>query len=171
MMNPHAYLGLKVIHVASAMVFLGNIVLGLFWKAHADRSKNPVIIAHTMDGIIRSDAVFTVPAVFVIVLGGIGMGIEQHYPILGTGWIFWSIILFSISGLAFGFQVVPLQTRMRAVAREGDGTKFDWTAYRQLSRRWEIWGIVALAAPAIAFAMMVFKPELPGLRELLHLNP
>ena len=169
MMNPHAYLGLKVLHVASAMVFLGSIVLGLFWKAHADRSKNPAIIAHTMDGIIRSDALFTLPAVLVIVLGGIGMAIAAHTPILGTGWIFWSIVLFSVSGVAFGFQIAPLQTRMLALARGREGADFDWTRYGQLSRHWKVWGIVALVTPVAAYVLMVFKPELPGLRELLHL--
>jgi len=169
MMNPHAYLGLKVLHVASAMVFLGSIVLGLFWKSHADRSKNPAIIAHTMEGIIRSDALFTIPAVFVIVLGGFGMAIAARTPILGTGWIFWSIVLFSISGLAFGFQIAPLQSRMLAVARGGEKAEFDWTRYGLLSRSWHFWGIVALVAPAAAYALMIFKPDIPGLRELLHL--
>lgn len=31
---------LKLIHVAAVIIFLGNIITGLFWKAHADRTKD-----------------------------------------------------------------------------------------------------------------------------------
>jgi len=37
-------------------------------------------------------------------------------PILGTGWIRWSIVLFSISGLAFMFCLAPLHARLADLA-------------------------------------------------------
>ena len=109
MMHPHTYLGLKVLHVASSTVFLGTMVLGLFWKAHADRSKNPVIIAHTMDGIIRSDAVFAIPALLVILFGGIATANSGRVAVQGTGWMLWSIVLFLIAGIAFGLRSLPFK--------------------------------------------------------------
>jgi phage tail protein X len=54
---------------------------------------------------------------------------------------------------------------MLALVRKS-GDSLDWAAYRSLSRRWEIWGAVALAAPALAAALMIMKPALPGLRDL-----
>ena len=167
-MHPHLYLGFKFIHVASVILFLGNIITGLFWKAHADRTRDPAIIRHALEGIIRSDQLFTVPSIIVIVIGGIGAAVAGRYPILSTGWIFWSIVLFSISGLAFGFQVAPLQTRLLTVARAGlEAGHLDWISYKTLSRRWELWGAVALLTPALAVALMIVKPLLPGLRDLL----
>ena len=64
------YLVLKLIHVAAVIIFLGNIITGLFWKAHADRTRDVRFIAHTMHGIIRSDRWFTIPGVVVITLAG-----------------------------------------------------------------------------------------------------
>ncbi len=167
-MTPHVYLGFKLLHVVAVILFLGNIVSGLFWKAHADRSRSPAIIHNAIEGIISSDRLFTIPAIYLIVIGGVGAAIAGRYPILGTGWIFWSIVLFSVSGFAFGSQVAPLQRKLRAVALAGAETgQLDWATYGALSRRWELWGIVALAAPAIATALMILKPLLPSLRDLL----
>jgi uncharacterized membrane protein len=53
------YLGLKLFHIAAVILFLGNIITGLYWKAHADRTRNPQVIAHTFEGIICSDRWFT----------------------------------------------------------------------------------------------------------------
>jgi len=165
-MNPHIYLGLKLIHVLAVVLFLGNITTGIFWKANADRTKDPQIIANMLEGIIRADRIFTMPPILFILLGGIGAAIAGNYPILRTGWIFWSIVLFTLSGIAFMAQVVPLQRRMLAQVRQS-GETLDWAAYRAVSHRWEIWGAVALATPALAAVLMVMKPALPGLGALL----
>jgi uncharacterized membrane protein len=165
-MEAHAYLGLKLLHVLAVVLFLGNITTGVFWKANADRTKNPVVIANMLEGIIRADRLFTLPPIILILIGGIGAAVVGKYPILGTGWIFWSIVLFIISGFAFMTAVAPAQRKMLALVRR-PGESLDWAAYRALSVQWEIWGAVALLTPAIAVALMVMKPAIPGLRDLL----
>lgn len=165
-MNSPLYLGFKLIHVLAVVLFLGNITTGIFWKANADRTRNPAIIANMLEGIIRADRLFTMPPIVFILIGGIGAAIGGKYPILGTGWIVWSIVLFTISGFAFGMHVAPLQRRMLALVRKS-GESIEWAAYRSLSLKWEIWGAVALVTPAIAVALMVMKPALPSLRDLI----
>ena len=150
----------KVIHLAAVIIFLGNIATGLFWKAHADRSSNPQIIAHTLHGIIRSDRWFTIPAIVVILIGGFGTASKGGLPILRTGWIFWSIVLFTMSGIAFSARVAPLQKQLFELAQAGE---FDWSRYRVLSKAWEWWGAFALLTPVAAAVLMVLKPTLPGL--------
>lgn len=149
------YLWLKLLHIAAVIVFLGNITTGLFWHAHAARTRDPGILAHTMDGIIRSDRLFTMPGVILILLGGIAAAIYGGFPILRTGWILWSLILFSVSGLAFMLRVAPLQRQLRALASAGvQSNEFDtratalwpaagnsgapWHCWRR-SRRWPSW--------------------------------
>jgi uncharacterized membrane protein len=154
------YLILKLLHVIAVILFLGNITTGLYWKFHADRTTDPKIIAHAFEGIIRSDRWFTIPGVILIILAGVGAAIIGRLPILGTGWIFWSIVLFSISGLAFSFKVAPLQVRIVNLACK---EKMDWAHYHKLSRAWEFWGLVALLTPVGAVVLMVLKPNLPGL--------
>jgi uncharacterized membrane protein len=153
------YSTLKALHVLAVALFLGNIVTGLFWKAHGDRTRDPRIMAHTLDGIIRADRWFTNPGAVVIVLSGLAAAGLGGFPILRTGWIWQSIALFTISGVAFVAQVAPLQRRLLAVAREGQASgSWDEAEYRRLSRRWEVWGLVATATPLAALALMVLKP-------------
>ena len=154
------YLGIKLLHIAAVILFLGNIITGLFWHRHAARTRDPALLAHTMDGIIRSDRWFTIPGVVLIIVFGIIAAVLARLPILGTGWILWSIVLFAISGAAFMWKVAPLQRRLRDFAHAGIGGGFDYAAYDRLATRWEIWGGVALAAPLAALVLMVLKPDL-----------
>jgi uncharacterized membrane protein len=150
---------MKTLHVLAVVLFLGNIITGLFWKAHGDRSADPRIIAHTLQGIIRSDRWFTLPGVVLIVVFGVAAAVLGRLPILGTGWIWQSIVLFSVSGLAFMLQVAPLQRRLLELASSGAGGHgWDQAAYDKLSRQWEFWGLVAIVAPLAALGLMVYKP-------------
>ncbi|HVR41477.1 MAG TPA: DUF2269 family protein [Thermoanaerobaculia bacterium] len=154
----HVY---KLIHILAVVLFLGNIITGLFWKMHADGSKDLRIIAHTLAGIIRSDRWFTIPGVIVITTAGILGAIQGGLPLLRTGWILWSLILFTLSGLAFAFFVAPLQRVLADMTRIGaNGGEFDWDRYRAKSRAWEWWGLFATLAPLIAVGLMVLKPNL-----------
>jgi uncharacterized membrane protein len=153
------YLWLKLLHIAAVIAFLGNITTGLFWHAHAARTRDPRLLAHAMDGIIRSDRLFTIPGVVIIIVGGFAAAIVGGYPILRTSWILWSLILFSVSGVAFVIGVAPLQVRLRALAQHGAAQgSFDWPGYQRLAFRWELWGAVALMTPIAALVLMVLKP-------------
>ena len=156
------YLWLKLLHVLAVIVFVGNITVGVLWKAIADRRRDPAIAAHTMAGIILGDRVFTIPAIVLLLIAGVGTAQLEHLPILGTGWILWAIAFFIIAGIAFG----PLSRTQRTilqVAREGaaSGT-MDWTRYERLSATWNLLGTIALVAPLVAVALMVLKPDLPA---------
>jgi uncharacterized membrane protein len=143
---------------------MGNIVTGIFWKAHADRTRDLQLIAHTLDGIIRSDRMFTMPGIVAIIVGGFGAAIVGGLPILRTGWIFWSIVLFILSGIAYSARVAPLQRKLAALAHARVGnSQFDWALYHALSRQWELWGLFAILAPSGAVALMVLKPAIRGL--------
>jgi len=102
--------------------------------------------------------------VIVILVAGVGTAPAGSIPILGTGWILWSIGLFSISGLAFMFRLAPLQARLADLTRTGaESGQLDQPAYHALSRRWELWGLVATATPVLALLLMILKPSLPSL--------
>ena len=149
------YLVLKLLHVSAVIIFLGNIITGLFWKAHADHTGDPRTMAHALAGIIRSDRWFTIPGVVVIVATGILTALIGRIPILGTPWVRWSVVLFAASGLAFMFRVAPLQRQLLGIART---VPFDQARYRAASRHWELWGIAALLTPVAALVLMVLKP-------------
>lgn len=152
-------LALKLVHLLAVTMFLGNITTGLFWHAHAARTRDPRLLAHTMDGIIRSDRWFTNPAAMLIVVAGVTLALTRGLPLLRTDWILGGIVLISISGAIFGMRVAPLQRRLRDMAEAGArGEPFEYARYHALARQWELWGAAALITPLAAFALMVLKP-------------
>jgi uncharacterized membrane protein len=155
------YLLLKLLHVIAVIAFLGNIATGLFWHVHAARTRDPRLLAHTMDGIIRSDRLFTIPGVVGIVTTGVAAALRADLPILGTDWILWTLVLFSVSGLVFMFRVAPLQRQLLALADSGvQSGAFDYQRYHALAVRWEVWGAIALLTPVGGLVLMVLKPSL-----------
>jgi len=153
------YLWLKVIHILAVVLFLGNIITGVFWHRHAARTRDPKILAHTAEGLTKSDRLFTIPGVLVITFGGVLAAMQGNLPILRTPWILWTLILFSISGFAFMARVAPLQRKLHALADAGaKGDAFDYAAYHRVARQWEFWGSIATLAPLVGMALMVLKP-------------
>jgi uncharacterized membrane protein len=149
---------LKALHVLSVVLFLGNIITGVFWKVHADVGGELRGRAQALDGIIRSDRFFTMPGVFLIIGTGVWMAIQSHMPLLGTPWILWSLVLFGISGALFGARVAPLQKKLLANVRAGLSGQWNEAEYHALSRAWQLWGIFATLTPLIALFLMVLKP-------------
>jgi uncharacterized membrane protein len=153
-----AYLYLKLLHVVAVIIFLGNILTGLFWMHIAVKTKDLKLISHSINGVIRSDRLFTIPGVVFIVVAGMSAAILGHIPILRTGWIFWSLLLFTLSGIAFGWKVAPLQRKLyKLTSNPMVSENFDWELFRKLYKEWEIWGLIALVTPAVALFMMVLK--------------
>jgi uncharacterized membrane protein len=150
------YLILKLVHLFGVVLFLGNITIGVFWKRYADRSRNPAIMAYTIDAIIQADRVFTIPGILILLAGGIGTAIVGRIPMLSTGWILWSLIAFILAGLAFG----PLSRIQRQLSTAAHNANLE--EYERLSKGWDQWGFIALALPFLAFAFMILKPALPA---------
>ncbi len=154
-MNP--YLIFKLIHIIAVIIFLGNIFTGLFWMKQANRTHDACIISFTMHTIIRSDRWFTVPGVIIITAGGMAAALQADTPILRTGWIFWPLVLFSLSGIIFSWKLIPLQKKIRRYTSLEETEHFNWTMYQSYFTRWEAWGLIALLAPVAALVMMVLK--------------
>jgi len=156
-----SYLTWKLLHVAAVVIFLGNISTGAFWAARAHKTHDLRLIASTFDSIIRSDRWFTIPGVIGIIGGGVGAALSGDLPILGTGWILWSIVLFAISGLVFGV-LAPLQRQILRLTSTADHASGVWDPYETMYRQWSLWGAFALITPVAAFVIMVTKPSLPA---------
>ena len=158
------YLALKLVHIAGVVLFLGNITVGVFWKSYADRSGNIAWMASTMDGIIASDRIFTIPGIIVLLVGGLGAAFVGGIPILSTGWLLWGLIALILSGVAFG----PLSRAQRKMSRAAHaGNRQE---YEDFSKSWNFWGTLALLFPVIAFVLMILKPPLPALPHSMTLN-
>jgi uncharacterized membrane protein len=152
------YTLLKALHIVSVVLFLGNIVTGVFWKLHGDRLGTLNSRAQALDGVIRSDRWFTVPGVLAIIVTGVMLATTLQLPILGTKWLLWALILFGISGAAFSVFVGPLQKKLLKNVQAGLTGTWNQSEYEALSRSWTAWGAIATAAPVVALFLMVMKP-------------
>lgn len=152
------YFILKALHIVSVVLFLGNIITGVFWKMHGDAQGDLRAKEQALAGIIASDRLFTLPGVVLIIVSGTWMALLSHIPILRTLWTAAGIWLFLASGLIFSLRVQPLQKRLLANVRAGLAGNWDQEKYRQMSRAWTVWGGVATALPLVVIFFMVFKP-------------
>ncbi|MCA9728086.1 MAG: DUF2269 family protein [Candidatus Eisenbacteria bacterium] len=156
-MGPVPYLVMKVLHVFAAMMFLGSITISILWKAHGDRTRDPRIIAHTIQGIRLSDRWFTMPGVTILLIAGFGAQGMGKYPFT-TIWILAGIILIALSGFVFMARVSPVQRRLQQIAQAGISGEMEWSEYDRLSKQWNLWGMIATGAPVLAFVLMIWKP-------------
>jgi uncharacterized membrane protein len=152
------YFILKSLHIVAVVVFLGNIITGVFWKAHGDRAGTLAARAQALDGIIRSDRWFTLPGVMTIIVTGVLLAMTLQLPLLKTRWIGWSLLLFGISGAVFSARVGPLQKKLLANVQAGMNGAWNEAEYQAMSRAWQVWGWIATGTPLIALVLMVWKP-------------
>lgn len=152
------YLSLKVIHLLAVVIFVGNIATGFFWHAHAWRTRDPKLIAHTIQGLIRSNRVLTAPSAGVLVIAGVVTAMVGSIP-MRTGWIVWTIVAFLVAGALFSTRVGPLQKQLYEIANAASqGGTLDERRYTDIAAKWRAWGAVAVLALAIGIALMVLKP-------------
>lgn len=148
------YALLKLAHLVAVVLFLGNVTLGVFWVAHAERTRDPKLVGHAMHGIVRSDRWFTIPGVFLIIAGGVAAALVGGLGLMRTPWIAWGIAMFTLSGIVFGVVLAPLQKQIVAVAQ---GTNVDAARLDAMLKRWHLWGWASVLPLWIAVAMMVLK--------------
>jgi len=151
-----SYAVLKLFHVAGVIIFLGNIIAGHFWMHMAMRSKDFSIIKHSIVGVMRSDRVFTIPAVFVIISAGILAALHGNIQILRTGWVLWSIALFTLSGVIFSTRLSVILRKMQEIANRQYNEQ-EWNSMNQLYKQWNMWAVIAITMPLAALVMMVLK--------------
>lgn len=145
----------KLIHILFVIIFLGNITIEIFWKMQADKSKDRIKIAYTFQNIIKADRIFTIPSVTFLIIFGMGAAMAGGLPLVGTTWIFWSIILIIISAYSIIAKMAPIQKTILKLTKTEETFSFD--KYTKLSKSWNLWGTLAVVTPYIAVILMTLK--------------
>jgi uncharacterized membrane protein len=148
---------LKSLHLVGAIMFIGNIPVTGWWKAMADRTRDPRIIAFAQRQVTLTDMVFTLGGVVLLGLSGVASaalgGIDMATP-----WIKYRAMLFGAAGVVWLAILVPVQTRLGRLARGFATGGVIPDAYWRLERVWVIFGLIATLLPLAAVPVMVFKP-------------
>ena len=153
------YLALKYLHVIGASVLLGTGAGIAFFMLLAHLSRDPAVVAGVARIVVIADFVFTATAVIAQPITGVLLTRSVGYS-LWEGWIFWSIVLYIVTG-AFWLPVVGMQMRMRDLAwdalRRGQPLPH---RYHQIFRLWFIFGFPAFGAVLAIFWLMTAKPAI-----------
>jgi uncharacterized membrane protein len=135
----------KTLHVLSACLFLGNVIVSGTWAALAERTRDHKIIQFSNRLVLITDLLFTLTGALGVVITGTLMagplGGEAVHP-----WIRWSYILFGLSGL--------IQLKQRALLARSDRITPE---YLYWSRVWQISGALATLLPLPILYFMVSK--------------
>ena len=152
------FLLLRLLHLLGVIMFVGNIVTAALWKVRADASGDLHAIAYAQRGVMFADYAFTAPGAALILITGLWMANLTHRNILQTGWLFTALILLVVALLVWLFELLPVQRRLIRVADEAVHTGQLDPAFKALTLRWTIFGIIATLLPLVNIYLMVFKP-------------
>ena len=90
---------LVLIHIISAILFIGNIITAAFWKLKAEFSGDETHINKTAKNIMIADYVFTLPSIITLLISGFILAKKSNYPLDEINWLTISLTLFAITGL------------------------------------------------------------------------
>ena len=65
------------LHIAGAVVFLGNIIVTGVWMLLAERTRSIPVIHFSAKAVIRADFLFTLPGVLLLVMNGLVMVVAR----------------------------------------------------------------------------------------------
>jgi uncharacterized membrane protein len=151
------YLLLKSLHVLGVVIFLGNIIVTALWKAIADRTGSPAIVAYAQRLVTITDFVFTALGAALIAITGPMMA-ERFGGVGAASWLLWGIGLFIASGIIWVIVLIPVQIMQARMARRFATQAEIPLQYRRLSTVWNAAGAVATLLPLFNRYFMVFKP-------------
>jgi uncharacterized membrane protein len=151
------YFVLKYLHVIGACVLLGTGAGIAFFMLIAHLSGVVSVIAGVARIVVLADFLFTATAVVAQPVTGVLLTWNVGYS-LSDAWIFWSIILYVITG-AFWLPVVWIQMRLRdlAITAAVSGRELP-AAYHRLFWSWFAFGFPAFAAVLGIFWLMIARP-------------
>src|SRR6516165_1194120 len=129
------YLLLKTLHLIGVVILLGNIIITGWWKAMADRTGDPRIIAFAQRQVTLTDWVFTFGGAVLVGIGGIANARLHEMP-MTTPWLYTGNMLFAASGVIWVAVLIPLQIRLARIAKAFSEAKALPAHYWQLERLW-----------------------------------
>ena len=145
----------KVLHVLSACLFLGNVIVSGTWAFLAERTRNFEVISFSNRLVLITDVMFTLTGALLVVYTGSLM--SQRYagaPAASQEWITWSYMMFGLSGLIWALILVPIQLRQRVLLKRSQAITPE---YLKLSRIWQISGAIATIVPLPIVYLMIVK--------------
>ena len=149
----------RLLHLAGAVLFLGNVAAGALWFTLATLSRSTRVLAFAVRVVNLADVALTAPGALLLVVNGAALaptwGGVRHSPwmLLGTG-------LFLASGLLWAAVLVPIQVRLAELldaGTKGDDPVAEHPGLPRLFARYGVAGGLSGAAAVTALVAMVLR--------------
>jgi uncharacterized membrane protein len=145
------YLVLKSLHIAAAVLMLGNVTVTGVWATFYFRWRKDADFRLAARAILWTDLIFTFLGGAALTITGILMARQAGMPILATPWIRRSALLLSISTLLWLTILLPDQWRMERLDRSRD------EFLKAVFTRWSVVGWGSTVLLFVAMWSMVLK--------------
>ncbi len=142
---------LKTLHIAGAILLLGNVTVTGFWALFLYRQRDRVDFRQIARAIMWADYVFTVIGGALLTWSGIMLAVQGGYPIRETPWLMHGIAALALSTLIWGVVLLPCQWRMERL-EPGDRA-----GLQRIFMRWNAFGWVSTALLFYGLWAMVGK--------------
>ncbi len=144
---------LKVLFVLAATLFVGDIILMLFWKLGAERTREPKVMLFANKTVMLTDNLLMGPAAMLTALSGNLLAPRLGLNIYATPALSIAMGSFILSGIVWSLFLIPTQKKqLKLCADLGEGRELP-EQYFQLAARWRNWGY--LAAFLVVFSLFL----------------
>ena len=129
---------LRLLHVAGAVLLLGNVTVTGVWAAYLYRARNRVPFQPVARAILWTDLIFTVGGGTLLTVSGILLALRRGYTVAGTPWLARGIAALGVATVLWLVVLLPAQLRMERAVDDDE-------ALRRAFRRWSMVGWAATA--------------------------
>lgn len=157
-MSPEGYLLAKTLHIAGAVVFVGNVTTAALWKGVANRTRDPKVIAWAQYLVSWTDLAFTMPGATLLSITAILMVRARGGAWWEIAWMRQAFLLLLLSTLAWLFVLVPVELAQHRMARSFEAGGPIPARYWRNEWIWFGVGIPATVLPYLNLWLMVAKP-------------
>ena len=130
---------LRVLHVAGAVLLLGNVTVTGVWAAYLYRARDRVPFQPVARAILWTDLIFTVGGGTLLTVSGILLALRRGLAVAGTPWLLHGIVALTAATVLWLIVLLPAQLRMHRAGRE------DGAGLASAFRRWSVVGWTATA--------------------------
>lgn len=132
--------GFRLLHIAGAVLLLGNVVVTGLWAAFLYRRRNVLPFRQVAKAILWADIWFTLGGGTLLVFSGIQLILLRGLPFWETRWLVNGVGALALSTLLWLVVLLPDQVRLARLDERDDA------ALRRVFLRWSAVGWTATAA-------------------------
>lgn len=143
----------KTLHIAAAVLWLGNFVVTGVWSIRAFLTRSPELRRFAVREILFTDACFTLIGGALVIMSGLWLASLESIPAWSTRWTRDALVVAVASAMVWLAVLLPLELRMRRLAAAREDAQlvpaFVW---------WNAWGWIVTLALFFIIYLMVAKP-------------